>query len=57
MSTESATTLVWGTWARETRGRADGHVQEEAGSARLCLARGVFIVSLLEQPEQPRFRA
>jgi hypothetical protein len=57
MSTESAATLVGGTWARETRGRADRHVQEEADSARLGLARGVFTVSLLKQPEQPRFRA
>jgi hypothetical protein len=56
MSTKSAFTPVGGTWARETRGQADGDVQEEVGSARLWLACGVFTVSLLKQPEQPRFR-
>jgi hypothetical protein len=56
MSTKSAFTPVGGTWARESRGQADGHIQEDAGSARLCLACGVFTVSLPKQPEQPRFR-
>jgi len=56
MSTKSATTPVGGTWTRETRGQADGHVQEAADSARLCLACGIFPVSLPKQPEQPRFR-
>jgi hypothetical protein len=56
MSTNSAFTPLQGAWARESRGQDGGDVQEDVRSARLCLACGVFTVSLLKQPEQPKFR-